>query len=103
MPLHRSVNLGVVLCKLIYGLNTAMFESRRELPDVMMGVMPKGRLWGGPTMEQAIGSPVTSSLAREPCGPCLETSLQDERDLSEDDLKHDPARGGGQEMGWAGY
>ena len=27
-PLRRSVKLGVVLCKLIYGLNTAMFESR---------------------------------------------------------------------------
>ena len=34
MPLHRSVKLGVVLCKLIYGLNTAMFESRRELPGL---------------------------------------------------------------------
>ena len=29
-PLRRSVKLGVVPCKLIYGLNTAMFESRRE-------------------------------------------------------------------------
>ena len=28
MPLRRSVKLGVVPCKLIYGLNTAMFESR---------------------------------------------------------------------------
>ena len=27
-PLHRSVNLGMVPRKLIYGLNTAMFESR---------------------------------------------------------------------------
>ena len=27
-PLHRSVNLGMVPCKLIYGLNTAMFKSR---------------------------------------------------------------------------
>ena len=27
-PLRRSVKLGVVPCKLIYGLNTAMFESR---------------------------------------------------------------------------
>ena len=52
-------------------------------------------------MEQAIGSPVTSSLTREPCRPCLETSLQDEHDLSDNDLKHDPARG--QEMGWAGH
>ena len=28
MPLRRSVNLGMVPCKLIYGLNMAMFESR---------------------------------------------------------------------------
>ena len=34
MPL---LHLGVVLHKLIYGLNTAMFESRRELPDLTMG------------------------------------------------------------------
>ena len=27
-PLRRSVNLGMVPCKLIYGLNTAMFESK---------------------------------------------------------------------------
>ena len=51
-------------------------------------------------MEQAIGSPVTSSLTGELCGPCLEMSLQDECDLSNDDLKHDPARG--QETGRAG-
>ena len=36
-PLCRSVNLGVVPHKLIYGLNTAMFESRRELPDLTTG------------------------------------------------------------------
>ena len=36
-PLHRSVKLGVVQCKLIYGLNTAMFESRQELPGLTMG------------------------------------------------------------------
>ena len=36
-PLRRSVKLGVVLHKLIYGLNTALFESRRELPDLMTG------------------------------------------------------------------
>ena len=37
MPLHRSVSLGVVLCKLIYGLNMAMFKSRQGLPELMMG------------------------------------------------------------------
>ena len=36
-PLHRSVQLGVVPHKLIYGLNTAMFKSRRELPDLTTG------------------------------------------------------------------
>ena len=36
-PLCRSVNLGVVPHKLIYGLNTAMFESRQELPALTMG------------------------------------------------------------------
>ena len=37
MPLHRSVKLGVVLRKLIYGLNMAMFESRRDLPGLTTG------------------------------------------------------------------
>ena len=36
-PLRRSVKLGVVPCKLIYGLNMAMFESRQELPGLTMG------------------------------------------------------------------
>ena len=63
-------------------------------------MMPEGHLWGHPTMEQAIGSPVTSSLTREACGPCWEMSLQDEHDLFDDDLKHDPARE--QETGWVG-
>ena len=48
MPLHRSVKLGVVPCKLIYGLNTAMFESRRELPGLMMGSEAQGALTGVP-------------------------------------------------------
>ena len=51
-------------------------------------------------MEQAIGFPVTSSPAREACRPCLETSLQDEHDLSDGTLKHNPA--GGQETGRVG-
>ena len=63
-------------------------------------MMPERRVWGRPAMEQAIGSPVTSSLTGEPCGPCLEMSLQDECDLSDDDLKHDPARGAGNGTGW---
>ena len=37
MPLHRGVKLGMVPCKLIYGLNMAMFKFRRELPDLTMG------------------------------------------------------------------
>ena len=36
-PLRRSVKLGVVPRKLIYGLNTAMFESRQELPGLTAG------------------------------------------------------------------
>ena len=36
-PLCRSVSLGVVPHKRIYGLNTAMFESRQELPELTMG------------------------------------------------------------------
>ena len=37
MPLCRNVKLGVVLHKLIYGLNMAIFESRQELPGLTMG------------------------------------------------------------------
>ena len=47
-PLCRSAKLGVVLRKLIYGLNTAMFESRRELPDLMTGDNARGVLMGVP-------------------------------------------------------
>ena len=47
-PLRRSVKLGVVLRKLIYGLNTAMFESRRELPGLTMGNEARGALTGAP-------------------------------------------------------
>ena len=43
---------------------------------------------------------MTSFLTGKICGHCLEMSLQDERDLSDDDLKHDPARGAGNGMGW---
>ena len=47
-PFCRSVKLGVVPHKLIYGLNTAMFESRRELPGLMMGNEARGALTGAP-------------------------------------------------------
>ena len=36
-PLYQSVKLGVVPGKLIYGLNTAMLESRLESPELMTG------------------------------------------------------------------
>ena len=36
-PLCRSVKLGMVPLKLIYGLNIAMFQSRGESPDLTMG------------------------------------------------------------------
>ena len=62
-PLCRSVSLGVVPCKLIYGLNMAMFESRQELLELTMGNGAMRGTYGGALgMEQAIGSPVTSSL-----------------------------------------
>ena len=47
-PLCRSVKLDVVPCKLIYGLNTAMFESRQELPELMTGNDARGVLTGVP-------------------------------------------------------
>ena len=48
MPLRQSVRLGVVLRKLIYGLNTAMFESRQELSELTMGNGAQGMLMGVP-------------------------------------------------------
>ena len=48
MPLRRSVKLGMVPRKLIYGLNTAMFESRRELPGLTTGNEARGALTGAP-------------------------------------------------------
>ena len=47
-PLRWSVKLGVVPCKLIYGLNTAMFESRQESPELTMGNDARGVLTGVP-------------------------------------------------------
>ena len=47
-PLRRSVKLGIVLRKLIYGLNTAMFESRQESPGLMTGNEAQGALTGAP-------------------------------------------------------
>ena len=63
--------------------------------------MPEGCLWGHPATEQSIGFHVTSSLAAGACGPCSETSLQDEHDLPDDTLNHDPT--GGQETGQVGH
>ena len=47
-PLRRSVKLGMVPHKLIYGLNMAMFESRRELPGLTTGNDARGVLTGAP-------------------------------------------------------
>ena len=69
-PLHRSVKLGVVTRKLIYGLNMAMFESRRELPDLMMGNDTQGALMGVPHNGTGYRIPLTSSPTGEACGPC---------------------------------
>ena len=46
MPLHWSVSLGVVPRKLIYGLNTAMFKSRQELPELTTGNDARGAFTG---------------------------------------------------------
>ena len=47
-PLCRSVKLGVVPCKLIYCLNTTMFESRQESPELATGNDAQGALTGAP-------------------------------------------------------
>ena len=47
-PLHRSVNLGVVPHKLYYGLNMALFESRKELPNLTTGSSARGSVTGPP-------------------------------------------------------
>ena len=47
-PLRRSAKLGMVPHKLIYGLNTAMFESRQESPELTMGNDAQGVLMGVP-------------------------------------------------------
>ena len=46
--LCQSVSLGVVPRKLIYGLNTAMFESRQEPPELMTGDHARGAFTGVP-------------------------------------------------------
>ena len=48
MPLRQSVSLGMVPRKLIYGLNTAMFKSRQEVPELTMGNGARGVLTGAP-------------------------------------------------------
>ena len=47
-PLCRSVNLGVVPHKLYYGLNMALFESRKELPNLTTGSSAWGSVTGPP-------------------------------------------------------
>ena len=68
MPLCRSVKLGVVPHKLIYGLNTAMFESRQESPELTMGNDARGVL---------TGVPQNGTVHRIPCDKfCHRRSLQ---------------------------
>ena len=66
MPLNWSVKLGMVPCKLIYGLNTAMFESMKESPALTTGDDAHGAHMG----QLAIGFPVTSHPTRGAFGPC---------------------------------
>ena len=101
MPLCRSVKLGVVPHKLIYGLNTAMFESRQESPELTMGNDSWGVLTGAPC--NGTGHRITCdkfSHLRGLRALLREMSLQDECNLPDDTLNHDPT--GGQEMEWVG-
>ena len=63
-PLRRSVKLGVVLHKLIYGLNTAMFESRQELPELTMGIEAREVLTGAPQCSSWKNPPLDKTLPR---------------------------------------
>ena len=56
-PLRQSVKLGVVPHKLIYGLNTAMFESRQELLELATGNDARGALTGVPRNRTGHRSP----------------------------------------------
>ena len=101
MPLHRSVKLGVVLRKLIYGLNTAMFESGRELTGLTMG----NEAWGALT-----GVPRNGTGHRIPCDKfshqrTLQHAERCLRKMSAIDLTKswNMILQGGQEMGWVGH
>ena len=67
MPLRRSVKLGVVPCRLIYGLNMAIFKSRKESPALTMGNDAHMTLTGVP---QNRTGPVTSHPTGGTFGPC---------------------------------
>ena len=97
MPLCRSVSLGVVLCKLIYGLYTAMFESRQELPELMMGNCVRGVLTGAP--QNGTGHRISCDKFSH--WRSLQALLRDEHDPSDDTLRHDPARGARNRTGLA--
>ena len=89
MPLNWSVKLGTVPCKLIYGLNTAMFESMKESPALTTGDDDHGAHMG----QLAIGFPVTSHPTRGAFGPCWDTSQLIEQKLHNGDLKYNPTGG----------
>ena len=91
----------MVLRKLIYGLNTAMFESREESPDLTTGNVAPGALTGVPHNRTGHRIPCDKFSTGEACRPCWETSPQDECDLSDGTLEHNPT--GGQETGQAGH
>ena len=55
--LRQSVKLDMVPCKLIYGLNTAMFK----LPALTMGDDARGALTGAPETEQSHRIPCNKS------------------------------------------
>ena len=70
-PLRRSVKFGVVPRKLIYGLNTALFESRQELPDLTTGDGARGVDTGLPWNGTGHRIPCDKfSRRRNLAGPC---------------------------------
>ena len=99
-PLRRSVKLGVVLRKLIYGLNTAMFESRRELPGLTTGNEARGVLTGAPRNGTGHRIPCDKFSRQRTLWALLRDVSARWAQLTRRCLKHDSTRGAGNGTGW---
>ena len=99
-PLRRSVKLGVVPCKLIYGLNMAMFESRQELPGLTMGNEARGVLTGVPRNRTGHRIPCDKFSHQRTLRALLRDVSASELNRPDDVLKHDSSRGAGNGTGW---